>query len=228
MELYRNGKQRMSDPSSQALILVALGGYLIGSIPTALLVVRWFTGKDVRKHGSGNIGTLNTLRATNSKALTLIVLLGDVSKGVLALLLGYLVAEGFDYKSELIMEFGGIAAVVGHNYSAFLKLGGGKGLATALPVLLYLEPALVGVWLGTFFITVFLTRLLVLGQIMGTVVVPIVGLAAFDDRAIAVGVIAAPIFIRHAPRIKNILNGTEPKMFYKVRRADQAESGIGS
>lgn len=222
-----NGKQPMSDPSVQALILVALGGYLIGSFPTALLVVRWLTGKDVRSHGSGNIGTLNTLRTTNSKPLTLLVLVGDISKGVLSLILGYLVAEAFDYKSELIMEFGGIAAIVGHNYSAFLKLGGGKGLATALPVLLYLEPTLVGVWLGTFFITVAITRLLVLGQILGTVAVPLVALAAFDDRMIAVGLLAFPIFVRHAPRIKNIINGTEPKMFYKVKGADQVQSGAG-
>ena len=77
----------MEDPSIQALVLVALGSYVIGSFPTAYVVVRRFTGKNVMEYGTGNIGTLNTLRSTNSKTLTLIVLLGDVGKGGLALLL---------------------------------------------------------------------------------------------------------------------------------------------
>jgi glycerol-3-phosphate acyltransferase PlsY len=171
------------------------------------------------EQGTGNVGTLNTLRATGSKKLTALVLLGDSGKGALALLLSYLVALGFGHEPELLMQVGGLVAIVGHNYSAFLKLKGGKGLATALPVLLYLEPILVGVWVGAFLLSVATTRLMVMGQIMGTVAAAIVGAAAFGDSSIPVGILAALVFIKHAPRLRNVFNGTEPKMYYKIKEA---------
>ncbi len=209
----------MEDPSLLSLILSALGAYVIGSIPTAFLVVKRFSGQNVMEQGTGNVGTLNTLRATGSKKLTALVLLGDSGKGALALLLSYLVALGFGHEPELLMQVGGLVAIVGHNYSAFLKLKGGKGLATALPVLLYLEPILVGVWVGAFLLSVATTRLMVMGQIMGTVAAAIVGAAAFGDSSIPVGILAALVFIKHAPRLRNVFNGTEPKMYYKIKEA---------
>ena len=209
----------MEDPSLLSLILSALGAYVIGSIPTAFLVVKRFSGQNVMEQGTGNVGTLNTLRATGSKKLTALVLLGDSGKGALALLLSYLVALGFGHEPELLMQVGGLVAIVGHNYSAFLKLKGGKGLATALPVLLYLEPILVGVWIGAFLLSVATTRLMVMGQIMGTVAAAIVGAAAFGDSSIPVGILAALVFIKHAPRLRNVFNGTEPKMYYKIKEA---------
>ena len=105
------------------------------------------------------------------------------------------------------MTVGGITAIVGHNYSIFLKLKGGKGLATAAPVLLFIEPALAGVWIPTFLVTVALTRLMVAGQILGTVAAALVGVFVFPDTAMPVGILSAIIFIKHAPRIKNIING---------------------
>ncbi|MFQ5933958.1 MAG: glycerol-3-phosphate acyltransferase [Dehalococcoidia bacterium] len=209
----------MEDASPYALALVALGAYVIGSFPTAYVVVARLAGRNVMEYGTGNVGALNTLRSTNSKALTAIVLLGDAGKGALALLLGYLVAQGFDYETGLPMQVAGIVSVVGHNHSIFLKLKGGKGLATSLPVLLYLEPTLAGVWIGTFLIIVFFTRVMILGQIMGTVVAPVIGVAVFRDSMVPVVILAAIVFVKHAPRIRNILNGTEPRMYYKIREA---------
>lgn len=213
----------MDEATIQALILIAIAAYVIGSIPTAVIVVKRFTGRDVMALGSGNVGTLNTLRATNSKKLTLLVLLGDMGKGALALLLGWGVAVGFGYEPELAMTVGGITAIVGHNYSIFLKLKGGKGLATAAPVLLFIEPALAGVWIPTFLVTVALTRLMVAGQILGTVAAGLVGVFFFPDTAIPVGILTAIIFIKHAPRIKNIINGTEPRMYYKIGKSGEGE-----
>ena len=208
----------MEEAPILVLIFVALGGFVIGSIPTAVIVVRRFTGKDVMALGTGNVGTMNTLRATNSKKLTLAVLLGDMSKGALALLLGWGVATGFGYEGEMAMTVGGLASIVGHNYSAFLKFKGGKGLATGVPVLLHIEPALVGVWIAAFLITVAVTRLMVGGQIMGTVAAPLVGLFVYPQTAIPAGILAAIIFVKHAPRIKNIIEGSEPRMYYKIRK----------
>ncbi len=214
----------MDEAAIHVLIPLAIGAYVIGSIPTAVIVVKRFTGQDVMALGTGNMGTLNTLRATNSKTLTIVVLLGDMGKGALALLLGWGVATGFGYEAQLAMTVAGITAIVGHNYSIFLKLKGGKGLATAFPVLLFIEPALVGVWIGTFLVTVALTRLMVGGQIMGTVAAPLVGLFVYPDTAIPAGILAAIIFIKHAPRIKNIIDGTEPRMYYKIRKQGEGEA----
>jgi glycerol-3-phosphate acyltransferase PlsY len=204
------------------LVLIALLGYLFGSFPTAYLLVRRVTGKNILELGTANVGTLNVLRATNSKVMTAVNLLGDVAKGVLALVVGYLLADATGGDGHVGAATGGIASVVGHNYTVFLKFQGGKGIATSLPVLFFLEPLLVPVWIATFFLTVGATRLLVLGQIMGTVVAPIVAVLFFRDDAVAVVILGAIVFIRHAPRIKVILEGKEPKLYYKIDNAPDA------
>ena len=201
------------------LIIVAVGllGYLIGSFPTAFLVVRRFTGRSILELGSGNIGTLNTLRATNSKLLTLLSFVGDVGKGVLAMALGYTITNVAGGDVSAGITTGGLMAVVGHNYSVFLVFKGGKGIATSLPLLLYLTPLLIPLWIAVFFLAVLCTRLLVLGQILGTVAVPIGAFFLFPEKVIPISILAAVVFIRHTPRIRNIVNRTEPKMYYKIR-----------
>ena len=201
------------------LVVISLLGYLLGAFPTAFLVVKHFAHKSILEWGTGNVGTLNTLRATNSRLLTLLTFLGDALKGGLAMALGYAIANGARDDVSVGAATGGIMAVVGHNYSVFLLFKGGKGIATSLPVLAYLAPLLMPIWLVVFFVTVLSTRLLVLGQILGTVAVPIGAFLLFPDNAIPVSILAALVFIRHAPRIRNILNRTEPKLYYKVDKA---------
>ena len=201
------------------LALIALVGYLVGSFPTGYIIVRRFAGKNILEWGTGNVGTLNTLRATNSKLLTLATLSGDVLKGIVALVVGYSIARAGGVETGLGAATGGIMAVVGHNYTVFLKFQGGKGIATSLPVLFYLAPLLVVLWLGVFFLTVATTRLLVLGQILGTVAVPIVGYLLVPDPIVPVSILALLVFIRHASRIRNIVKGTEPKLYYKAGKS---------
>ena len=177
------GRRREGDArtvqDAAVLVLVVLLGYLFGSFPTAYLIVKYFTGKNILEVGSANVGTLNVLRATSSKVMTAANLLGDVGKGVLAIVVGYLLADATGGSGFVGGAAGGIASVVGHNYTPFLKFQGGKGIATSLPVLCYLEPWLVPVWIATFFVTVGATRLLVLGQIIGTVVTGIAAVLFF-------------------------------------------------
>lgn len=201
------------------LALIALIGYLVGSFPTGYIIVRRFARKNILEWGTGNVGTLNTLRATNSKLLTLATLSGDVLKGIVALLLGFAIARAGGVETGLGAATGGIMAVLGHNYTVFLKFQGGKGIATSLPVLFYLAPLLVVLWIGVFFLTVATTRLLVLGQILGTVAVPIVGYLLFPYPIVPVSILALLVFVRHASRIRNIVKGTEPKLYYKVGKS---------
>ena len=118
------------------LVPIAVVGYLFGSFPTSYLLVKRFTGKNIRQFGTANVGTLNVHRATNSKVLTLVNLAGDVLKGVLAMAIGYAAAGAAGADPGTGAATGGIFAVAGHNYTVFLKFQGGKGIATSLPVLL--------------------------------------------------------------------------------------------
>ena len=198
-------------------ILIAIGGYLLGSIPTAYLVVKYFANKNILEYGTGNIGTTNTLRATNSKALTGVVLAGDILKGAAGLSFGLLLAWALDLDSDIGAAIGGILAVAGHNYSLYLKFKGGKGIATSVPVVAFFAPWLIALWIGAFLLTVAATRLMVLGQILGTVVAAAVAQFAYPDVAPITYALAVLIFIRHAPRLKNVIQGTEPKLYYKIR-----------
>jgi acyl phosphate:glycerol-3-phosphate acyltransferase len=110
--------------------LIALSfaiGYLIGSVPTAYLVVRLRANVDIRESGSGNVGAANTFKVTRSKFLSVLVAFLDILKGVAAIYAGYTVGGG-DFP---VWATAGCAAVAGHNYSVWLGFRGGRGLATA-------------------------------------------------------------------------------------------------
>ena len=203
-------------------LAIAAAGYLIGSLPTAYLIVRWSAGKNIMELGSGNVGTLNVLRATGSKMLTAANLAGDVTKGVLAMLVGLGVAAAAGLGVDGAVAVGGISAVIGHNYSVFLRFQGGKGIATALPVLFVFQPVLVAVWVAGFLVTAVTTRILVLGQILATVVTPFVAYAWFPDTAFQVTLLGIIVFIRHASRIPGIVKGTEPRLYYKIDKGQDA------
>ena len=208
------------DSETGAYIAITLVGYLLGSFPTAYVAVRHFAGKDILEYGTGNVGTMNTHRATNSKPLTILVLAGDMAKGAVALAAGFAIASAVGVDTEVGGAVCGVMAVLGHNYSVFLRFKGGKGIATTAPTLLYFTPWLAPVWVAIFFATVFTTRLMVLGQIIATVVTPMVAYVLFPEKAPVLYALGALVFIRHAPRLKSIIQGTEPKLYYKSRSPD--------
>lgn len=195
----------------------AVAGYLLGSFPTAYVLVKHFTQKNIMEWGSANVGTVNVLRATNSKVLTLLTLAGDMLKTALAILVGVYLARAGGLEDNVGAGVGGIAAIVGHNYSMFLRLKGGKGLVCSAVLAFYFAPAIVGVWVLTFLVVVGLTRLMVVGQMVAMAAVPVVAYFFFPQAAIPSYFATALVLIRHAPRIRNVLDGTEPKMYYKIR-----------
>jgi len=128
------------------LVLISLISYLIGSFPTAYLLVKKFTGQDIRKVGSGNIGAMNVVRALKEKSKKLaligflVVLIIDMSKGALAVFLAQKVFLGSLPPTSVLV--GGLAAffvILGHNYSIFLKFSGGRGAACLIGIMLYLD-----------------------------------------------------------------------------------------
>ncbi|MCS7302940.1 MAG: glycerol-3-phosphate acyltransferase [Bacteroidota bacterium] len=107
-------------------ILAAAIGYLLGSIPTAWLLVRWVTGKDLRCEGSTNIGARNAYDVTGHAGLAIAIAVLDAAKGAAAVLLARAISHEF-----LAVASAALSAVIGHNWSIFLRGRGGRGLATA-------------------------------------------------------------------------------------------------
>jgi glycerol-3-phosphate acyltransferase PlsY len=191
-----------------ALLLIA-AGYLLGSIPFGLLVTRAFAGKDVRSAGSGNIGATNVARVAGKKLGALVLLL-DAAKGSLAVLLALQLFPG----AFALQAGAGFAAFLGHVFPPWLAFKGGKGVATALGVLVVLLPwsALAGfvVWL----LVLALTRTSSLGSLLG-------GLAAIgaafafgapvEHRVLAVALLLAMVWT-HRANISRLLQRRENRV----------------
>jgi glycerol-3-phosphate acyltransferase PlsY len=127
-------------------------GYLIGSVPSAFLLVHWNAKVDIRTAGSGNVGALNSLEVTGSKWVGAAVLLLDLAKGVFAVLLASTVLGGEFW----IRAAAGLGAVAGHNFPVWLRFRGGRGLSTAAGAMLVLVWVFVPVWLAVW-LAAFLT-----------------------------------------------------------------------
>lgn len=131
-----------------ALSILFVICYIIGSFPTGFLILKKTHNLDLRKVGSGNIGTLNSFEVTNSKKIGIIVLFMDLTKGIISVLLAKLFFPN-DFSASILAL---IAAVLGHCYSIWIKFSGGRGLATAAGGALVLSPAILIIWLLSWFL----------------------------------------------------------------------------
>lgn len=188
------------------LLMLLVGAYLLGSIPTGLLLGKAY-GIDVRKEGSGNIGATNLYRTVGRK-VGLMTLAGDCLKGMLPVL-----AVKF---SSLPVEYAawvGLAAFCGHVFSIFLRFRGGKGVATALGVFLALSPVAVAIALGVFLLLMLVWRYVSLGSISAAAVMPIAVWALGDGRVTGVVtmIVAVIVIFRHTENIRRLVAGTESR-----------------
>jgi glycerol-3-phosphate acyltransferase PlsY len=199
-------------PDLQALTLVCIA-YLVGSIPFGLLVSRALARVDIRRHGSGNIGTANVLRIVGKRAAAL-TLLGDLLKGFLPV-----VAARSLGVSELWVAGVGLAAVLGHNWPVYLRFAGGKGVATSFGALLAMTPlpALLGLLTWTAVVLVF--RYTSLAALIASVcVLPVILFLTGAGPYLAFSLLTALlIFVRHRDNIKRLWAGTEHRVGQRVR-----------
>jgi glycerol-3-phosphate acyltransferase PlsY len=142
--------------------------YLLGSIPFGYLLVRWRTGSDIRRAGSGNIGATNVFRTT-SRAIGVATLVLDALKAFLAVWIAARLTGG----NELVTNLAALAALVGHAFPVFLNFKGGKAVASFLGAYLYLAPIPVAAVAVVFFATVWRTRFISLGSLMGAITFPL-------------------------------------------------------
>ncbi len=195
-------------PALLTLALVAVGGYLLGSIPFGLLSAR-IAGIDIRTVGSGNIGATNVLR-TGRKDLAALALIGDSGKGALAVLLAGLLTDWL----PAAMAIAAGAAFTGHLFPVWLKFKGGKGVATFFGTMLAIAwPAglLAGV---TWLLVAFLFRMSSLAGLTAVALAPFFALATEQPYPVVVLAVfmAVLVFFRHRDNIARLLKGTEPKI----------------
>lgn len=189
----------------ETLALYLILGYLIGSLPFAVIVSKLFGLADPRSFGSGNPGATNVLR-TGNKAAAALTLLGDAAKGWLAMWLAAKVGAG-----ETATALTGLAAFLGHLYPVFLRFKGGKGVATAIGVLIGLDGwlafAAAAIWLATAIVS----RYSSLAAITAAAVAPTLALAWHGPGAVAivVGLMCLLLIWRHRGNIGRLLAGTE-------------------
>ncbi len=199
-----------------ALIIAA---YLIGSVPFAVVVSKLFGLQDPRSYGSGNPGATNVLRSGN-KAAAALTLIGDAAKGWLAVWIAIRIGA-----SPVVVALAALAVFLGHLYPLFLGFKGGKGVATALGVLLAIQP-----WLGaatalTWLLVAVFMRYSSLAAIAAAVFAPFYYVLggnlvwqAEKPMTVAISAIALTLIYRHRANIGRLLKGTEPRIGKKKGR----------
>jgi glycerol-3-phosphate acyltransferase PlsY len=191
--------------------------YLMGSIPTAVWVSKYFYKVDIRDYGSGNAGTTNTLR-TLGKWPGLFVLAIDVLKGFGAVHVAYLFSH-YKLESDAFINFQfvlGISALVGHIFPVFAQFKGGKGIATIFGVLLGMNIVLSICLIAVFVIILSLSKYVSLSSIIAAIALPLLGFLAFKHndqilfRFFAIGT-AFLVIVTHQKNILRLVSGTESK-----------------
>jgi glycerol-3-phosphate acyltransferase PlsY len=196
------------------LAAALIGGYLLGSIPFGVLVMRAAGAGDPRAIGSGNIGATNVLRS-GRKGLALITLLGDGGKGALAVFIAWLLTRDRSVADQAVLtSLAGGAAFVGHLFPVWLGFKGGKGVATFFGTLLAACWP-VGIMAGaTWLLMAAVFRISSLAALTASLLAPIYVHLVGRDRAYAwlALFMAVLIWIRHAPNIRRLMKGEEPKI----------------
>lgn len=193
------------------MIIILVLAYLLGSIPSGLIIGKAFYKTDIREHGSGNLGGTNTFRTLGIKA-GMAVTLADILKGTLAASLPFLFHAGF---SPLLA---GVFAVIGHMYPLFAGFRGGKAVATSGGVLLFYTPFMFVFILLVFFISLYVTKYVSLSSMLAGIAAIVYAIVSGLVRGwdlplvLVVFVLTLFVFYRHRANIKRILNKTEPKI----------------
>jgi glycerol-3-phosphate acyltransferase PlsY len=190
-------------------LFLAIGiAYIIGSVPTGLWLGLTVHGVDIRQHGSKNIGATNTLRTLGVKS-GIAALIADIGKGYAAVS----IATFFSPWPHAPLACG-VAAILGHSFSVFLRLRGGKGVATGAGVFLALAPTPTLIAAAVFLALTAVTRLVSAGSLSGAIVLAI-AIFFFPQSMpvrIAMLVVAALIIVKHRTNIARILKGTEGRL----------------
>lgn len=205
-------------------LLFLVIGYILGSFPTAYIVVKYVTGKDVRFEETGNVGAMNTARVTGKWYLFLVVFLLDALKGFLAVFIPFylstfIVDPGYALPTAyLVSAFG---AVAGHCWSSFFwlkdgKFAGGKAVSTMAGIILFLSFMKLFIPICIFMLLVVaLTRNFFASQFFGALALPFVALIFIPQYFLLCLLCVIPILIKQSPRVIPFFQGKEPLLYFK-------------
>jgi len=188
-----------------------LVSYFLGAIPFSYIFGKYLGKVDISQRGSGNIGATNVLRSTTT-SVAVLALAGDLLKGLLAAWIG------LTWGNEVIAAVCGVLVVVGHCFSIFLSFKGGKGVATAAGVILYLMPQIFLVLLAVMILAVLLTRYVSLGSVLAAALLPVLCLILVEPWSYTVMslLLAALVLFRHHSNIKRLISGQEARITDKA------------
>jgi glycerol-3-phosphate acyltransferase PlsY len=214
------------------IILATVLAYILGSIPTAVWVSKYYFNKDIRQHGSGNAGATNTFRVLGVKAGSFVMAV-DVFKGWAATSLASLLIiwgvvsydEFIIYKTIFYKLIFGTLAVVGHIFPLFAGFKGGKGVATLLGMMLAIAPIITLLCVAVFLIVLLMSRYVSLGSMLGTLAFPLLlFIPRFKPESDAPVLIAFGflmffvVVLTHQKNIIKLLNGQESRANIRLRR----------
>jgi len=203
-------------------LMFVVCAYLIGSVPFAILMSKAFGLADPRSYGSGNPGATNVLR-TGKKAAAALTLLGDAAKGWLAVFLAIKFAP-HDGQGLLLVALVAIAVFLGHVFPIFLKFKGGKGVATALGVLVALSGWMGLFALGTWLLVAVAFRYSSLASLVAAIAAPIYAMLVHlrPELVLATAIMSMLLIWRHKRNIQNLMTGKESKIGSKQAESQSA------
>lgn len=196
------------------IILLILLAYFLGSIPFAYIIVRLVKGVDIRTVGSGNAGATNAARVMGKWGFISVFIL-DLLKGFIPT---FIAMSSFGHTWVPLVV--GLAAVLGHTYTVFLRFKGGKGVATAAGVFIALSPVAASIALVVFLIVFFITRMVSAGSIMASIAlfVAVIFLSDWLILKAFTGILAAFVIFKHRTNIGRIIRGQENKFERKPKK----------
>ena len=204
-------------------VLIILGAYLIGSIPSSVWIGKRFYGVDVREHGSGNAGFSNTVRVLGWRA-GLPVFFIDVLKGYLAVSLAHFAGNLMPGSVAFInlQLLLGAAGVLGHIFTIYVGFKGGKGVATLLGLLLAIQPQVTLICLAIFIVVFLTTRYVSLSSMAAGIAFPILNILVFHTTAMSLiifsMIVSILLLLTHQKNIERLLNKEESRAKIRKRK----------
>jgi glycerol-3-phosphate acyltransferase PlsY len=220
--------------TSMQEVFLIIFAYLLGSIPSALIISKRYFNIDIRDYGSGNMGATNTFRVLGSKFGTIVMCM-DMLKGIIAaslyVLIPYYLHNDWERTSFIVVL--GLASVIGHIFPIFAGFRGGKGVATLTGMLFALQPVVALSCVGVFLFVLFLTRYVSLSSMLAGVALPIFVLWIWGDHVILYRIFAVAVailvIVTHKKNIVRLLKGVEsqvPILKYRDRRKSRRRNDL--
>lgn len=202
-------------------IIVSIIAYLLGSISFSIIISKKMAGFDVREKGSGNAGATNVLRSVGKKA-AILTLICDCLKGVLAILVAFVVGKiAKNLDESLLIQLAGVFVILGHTFPVFFKFKGGKGVATSLGVLLMTNWQIGLICLVFALVLMVLTRFVSLGSIGAAILFPVLTVFIHTNYLVNGNyiifaiILAVLVVFNHRTNVQRLLAGKENKLSFK-------------